>query len=49
MKRVAAEKNPEVVAVPEVVGVAMVGVEPEVIVVVINIEHVRIAVRVGYI
>jgi len=44
MKRVAAEKHPTVVGVPDIVGVAVVGVEPTTIVIVFDIEHVEIVV-----
>ena len=46
MKRVAAEKHPTVVGVPDIVGVAVVGVEPPVVAVVLDVEHVQIAVGV---
>jgi len=44
MKRVAAEKHPTVVGVSNIVGVAVVGVEPTTIVIVFDIEHVEIVV-----
>ncbi|GEM_PF-5059889 len=48
MKRVATEaEHPPVVGVPEVVRVTVVGVEPEVVVIVLNVEEVGVAVRVG--
>jgi len=48
MKRVAGtDEHPAVVSIPEVVRVAIVGVEPKVAVIVLNIEHIEVAVRVG--
>lgn len=48
MKRVSGKtEHPPIVAVPEVARTTVVGVEPEVIVIVFDIEHVEIAVRVG--
>ena len=44
MKPVATGEHPAVVAIPDVVGVVPIGVEPTVIVVVFDVEHVRIAV-----
>jgi hypothetical protein len=41
-----AHKHPTIVAVPEVVGVAIVAVEPQVIAVALHIEHVEIAIRI---
>ncbi|MBU6415363.1 hypothetical protein KGQ34_03965 [Patescibacteria group bacterium] len=50
MKRVArTDKHPAIVVIPEVVMVAVVAVQPEVIVVAFNVEHVEVAVRVGYV
>lgn len=46
MKKVATEE-PHVVGVPEVVGVAVVRVEPQTIVVPLNVEHVQVAIRIG--
>ncbi len=45
MKRFAAE-NPAVVAIPDVVGVAVVGIEPQNAVVTLDVEDVQIAVGV---
>ncbi len=46
MKRVATE-DPEVVGIPLIVGVGIVGVEPHTVGVVFEVEHVRVAVGVG--
>ncbi|PIX62173.1 hypothetical protein CO057_02725 [Candidatus Uhrbacteria bacterium CG_4_9_14_0_2_um_filter_41_50] len=47
MNRIAGkEEYPEVVGTPLVVRVTVVGVEPPVVVIVFDVEHVRIAVRV---
>jgi len=46
MKRIAADEDPAVVRVPDVVGAAVVGVEPPVVAVVLDVEHVQIAVGV---
>lgn len=43
------DEQPIVIAVPEVLGIAIVAVEPEVVVVVLNVEHVEVAVRVSYV
>ncbi len=43
MKKIAAER-PAVVAVPEVVRVAVVAVEPATVVIAFNIEHLEVAV-----
>lgn len=47
MKQVASDKHPAVVAVPDVVGVVIVAVEPPVVVIAFNVEHLEIAVRVS--
>ncbi len=47
MKRVAPHEHPAVVSVPEVVRVAVVAVEPATIVVVFDVEHVEVVVRVA--
>ncbi len=50
MKRVATQEHPAVVAIPEVVRVAVVAVEPLLAVVVaLDVEHVEVAIRVGYV
>lgn len=49
MKRVATDEHPAVVAIPEVVGIAIVAVEPLAIVITFHIEHLEVAIRVGYI
>jgi len=46
MKRVAPGEDEPVAARPEVVGVAVVAVQPPTIVVVFHVEHVKVAVRV---
>ena len=38
-----------VVGIPEVVGIAIVAVEPETVVIMLNVEYVEFAVRVGYV
>ena len=47
MKRISTDEHPLIIAVPEVVRVAVVAVEPLVIVVMLNVEHVEVAVRVS--
>ena len=47
MKRVATDKHEAIVAIPEVVGPAVVAVEPRAIVIAFNVEQVKIGVRVG--
>ena len=50
MKRVSGEdEHPAVVGDPEVVWVIIVGVEPQLVVVVIDVEHIEVAIRVGYV
>lgn len=46
MKRVATE-DPDVVGIPLIVGVGIVGVEPHPVGVVFEVEHVRVAIGVG--
>jgi len=41
------EKYPPVLGIPAILGVVIVGVEPTIIAVVFDIEHIQIAVRVG--
>lgn len=43
MRRLATDKHETVVTVPEVVGVTVVRVEPKLIVVTVDVEHVQIA------
>ncbi len=43
----AADKHEAVVTIPEVVRMTVVAVEPEVIVIVFNIEHFQVAVRIS--
>ena len=47
MKRVAAEEDPDVVGIPPVVGMAVVRVQPEVVVIALDVEHVEITIRIG--
>ena len=47
MKRVAKHEHPPVVTIPEVVGIAIVGVQPMIVTVAIDVEHVRVAMRIG--
>ncbi len=47
MKRVATEEHPLVVGIPEVIGFAVVVVEPKVAVIALDVKHVDVAVRVG--
>ena len=49
MKRVAKAEYPAIVTVPEVVGVAIVAVEPLVVVITLDVEDVGIAIRVDYV
>ena len=48
MKRVATEKDEPIVTIPMIVSLAIVVVEPLVTVVPIDVEQVRVAVRVRY-
>lgn len=47
MKKVATE-HPHVVSVVEVLGVGIVAVEPETVLIAFDVEHVRVAVAVGF-
>lgn len=49
MKSAATPKNPEVVTVPVIVRVSVIGIQPEAIVIVLDVEHVQVAVRISYI
>ena len=49
MKRVARHEGETVVGVPEVVGVAVVSVQPPVVIVVVDVEDVRVAIGVSYV
>jgi len=44
MKTVATDKHPAVVVIPDIVGVVIVAIEPMIIVIVFNVEHVQIAI-----
>ena len=46
IRRFATGKHPDVLGIPEVVGIAVVRVEPAFIAVMLHVEHVRVAVRV---
>lgn len=48
-KIVAPHKDEAIVGVPEVVRMPFVAVEPQPVVVVLHVEHVEVAVRVGYV
>jgi hypothetical protein len=48
MKKVATE-HPHVVSVVEVLGVSVVAVEPQAVLVVFDIEHVQVAIAVGFV
>ena len=48
MNRVArGGKHPAIVSVPEIVGVAVIAVQPPLIIVVVDFEHLQVAVRIG--
>jgi len=48
IKRVAGtDEHPLVVGIPDVVGIAVIAVEPEAIVIVFDVEHVEVAVRIA--
>ena len=49
MKRVAPrpDEDPDIVGIPQVVGIVIVRVEPEVVAIAVEVEHVGIAVRIG--
>ena len=47
MKRFATEEDETVVTVPEIVRVAVVGIEPAFVVIVFNVEQVEVAIRVS--
>ncbi len=47
IKRVATDEHPAIVRIPDVVRMTIVVVQPPVIVIVFDVEHVQIAVRVG--
>jgi hypothetical protein len=48
IKRVARlNEDPAIVGIPVIVGVTVVGIEPTIIVIVFNVEHIEITVRVG--
>ena len=41
------DEHPAIVSVPDIVGVAVVAVQPPFVIVVVDFEHVRVAVRIG--
>ena len=47
MKRIAKTENKTVVSIPEIVSIAIVAIEPQIIVVVFNVEDVEVAVRIS--
>jgi len=47
MEILAAGKNPTVVAIPKVVGISVISVEPQLRIMILNVEHVQIAIRVS--
>ena len=47
MKRFAKTENKTVVGIPEIVRIAIVAIEPQIIVIVFNVEDVEVAIRVG--
>ena len=49
MKRVAKREHPPVVTIPDVLGVGIVAVQPPTVLIVVDVEHVRVAVRVSYV
>lgn len=48
MKQVARYEDEAIVSIPEVLGIVIVAVQPEVVVIAFHVEHVEIAVRVGF-
>lgn len=49
MKRFAADEHPVVVAIPDVVGVVVVAVQPRAVIIAFHVEHLEVAIRVGYV
>ncbi len=47
MKRFATEENEAIVAIPPVVETTIVVVQPQLVIVAIDVEQVRVAIRVG--
>ncbi len=47
MKRFAKTENKTVVGIPEIVRIAIVAIEPQIIVIVFNVEDVEVAIRVS--
>ena len=48
MKRLATHEQEAIVSIPEVIRIAVVGIEPQLAIIVpLNVEHVEVAVRVG--
>jgi len=49
MRPVATSENPSVVAISDIVRVAVVGVQPKIVIVVFNVEDVKITIRVSFV
>ncbi len=49
MKRVATHEHPAGIGIPPVVGMTIVRVQPEVVAIALDVEHVEIAVRIGFV
>ncbi len=48
MKRISrSDEHPVVVSIPEVVGIVVVAVQPPLVVVVVDFEHLQVVVRIG--
>ncbi len=49
MKRVAPrpDENPDIVGIPQVVGIVIVRVEPQIVAIAVEVEHVGIAICIG--
>ena len=47
MKKIAKTENKTVVGIPEIVRIAIVAIEPQIIVIVFNVEDVEVAIRVS--
>mgnify|MGYP001602506131 FL=1 len=43
------DEDPPIVRIPDIVGIAVVAVEPETFVIVLDVEHVEVSARVGYV
>ena len=49
MRIVAAHEDEAIVGIPDVVGIAVVGVEPTIVVIMLDVEQVQVAVRIGFV